>query len=154
MSIANTLSALKTRLEAVDPNPQPVPAAVFADPKEATSLAEFPCIILAVAPQKENSVWFEAPQNGSDRYTVAMYVLLGSRETDLPELHQRCLPWSRAIAKVLFADMTLGGQVQFIGDGEGKMFDWQSGPIAWGDEVYFGLKVFLPVMEWFQTPTA
>lgn len=150
MTVATALAAIRTQLLTIT-SPQP-PAKVYADPKEATSLGEFPCIILALAPQVEHTWSTEAMGGGSGmaehNYTAALYVFLGARSTPLNELHARSLGWPEAIFTALVADVTLGGVVTIIGDGESPvLFRYTIGPIAWADGIYWGLKCLLPVTE-------
>lgn len=155
MTVAIALAALRTRLLAIT-TPQP-PVKVYADPKEATSLGELPVIILALAPGVEHVWATEAMGGGSGMaehdYTVAIYVLLGSRGTPLGELHSRSLLWPEAVFRALVADVTLGGAVTIIGDGNSAgLFRYTIGPITWpsGENLtgsFWGLKCLLPVVE-------
>lgn len=145
MDIANTLNLLAAKLQTCDP----APARVYANPAEAVSLGDFPCIVLGLAPNQENSWNMESLGQGRNDYTVAMWVFVGSRQTGLQELYGRILPWPKAIADVLVADMTLGGQVAFIGDAQNSnnFFKYSPKIIPWGDGNYFGLEILLPVTE-------
>jgi hypothetical protein len=163
MTIKATIAALQTKLKAVDPatvdsTTDQIPLAViYTDPKEAVNLSEFPLAILYLAPQTQHSIMQEAVSYAVDHYTIRIQLFLGDRNTGLEELHQRVLPWPRAIATTLLADLTLGGAVQYIGSSspganeDGKFFDYNYGPKQWGDSMYFGYTIDLPVCEWFQT---
>ncbi len=153
MSVSAVFAALATKLQTVNPAPQPVPARVYANPEEALSLGDSPSIILTLAMQQENTIEASAGDDCLDYYKICMYVIVGMRSTGIPELHQRCLPWARAISKVLSANLTLGGLVEYIGDkGSNQLFTYTVGPIKWAGDDYFGLKIILPVMERFNNP--
>lgn len=150
MTVATTLAALQTALSAI--TSPAVPVKVYADPKEAVSLGEFPCIVLAEAPNVEHAWSTEAMGGGSGvaehNYTVAIYVFVGQRATPLSELHSRSLGWSEAIFRALVTDVTLGGAVTILGDGMSPvLFRYTIGPIAWADGVYWGVKCLLGVTE-------
>jgi hypothetical protein len=149
MTVAATLAALKTRFEAMSSPPQ----MVYADPQEAMSLSNFPEVVMTLAPQVDMT-WYQKDlgQGGHD-YTVAIYWLVGSRTlTPLPVLHSLVLPWIRPIADVIAADVTLGGAITMLGSEAtpGQYFKYQVGSWAWGDGVYFGLRILLPVTELVQ----
>ncbi len=150
MTVANTLVQLRTRLLTIT-SPQ-TPKKVYADPKEATSLGEFPCIVLSLAPGVAHSWGTEAAGGGSGLaehdYTVAIWVLVGARATPLPELHSRTLPWPEAVFRALVADITLSGAVIQLGRGDSpEFFTYQIGPLEWAGQEYFGVKCLLPVIE-------
>lgn len=154
MSVDTALAALKTRLATIT-TPQTLKK-IYDDPKEATSLGEFPCAILSLAPAVEHR-WSMAA-NGLARhdYSATIWLFVGMRETPIGELHSRALQWPEPLAQALYASVTLGGAVLFIGDGEtGGLFTYQIGPIQWGlDEQarYFGLKITLPIVEKISMP--
>ena len=162
MSIATTIAALKVRLALVDPatvdpaTTQSKLARIYSDPAEAVNMGDFPLVVMYAAPQTQHMISEISVGSALDRYTVRMLLLLGSRTTGLEELHARVMPWPRAFATVLFADLKLSGAVEFIGSGDerGELFTWNYGPKAWGEGEYFGIAFDLPVTEWFQTPMA
>jgi hypothetical protein len=148
MTITAVMQALKTRLEGASPAPN----VVYADPKEGASIGEFTTIVLAIAPGITHSWGAEAMGGGSGlaihRYTVAIYVFVGTRATGLPELHSRALPWGETLMTRLGADVTLSGLVTQIGDPDSnRLFTYTIGPIKWGDGDFFGVKALLPVEE-------
>jgi hypothetical protein len=151
MSVSETLATLRTKILTVNPAPQPAPLNVFADPAEAVNVGEFPAVILALAPEVDHE-WQQATAGGASLgehdYEVMIYILVGARSEGLPALHSKVLPWPKALADVLIADITLGGTVSFIGDAErARLFRYRIGQIAWADGIYFGLKVWLKVQE-------
>ena len=150
MTVANTLAELRTRLLTIT-SPQ-TPKKVYADPKEATSLGEFPCGVLALAPGVSHSWSTEAAGGGTGLaehdYTVVLYWFVGARATPLPELHSRVIPWPEAIFRCLVRDITLAGAVIQLGRGDSTEFlTHQYGPIDWGEQQLWGLKILLPVIE-------
>jgi hypothetical protein len=150
VTVTTTLQALRVQLMTIT-SPQS-PKKVYADPKEATSLGEFPCIILSLAPGVVHTWGTEAAGGGSGLaehdYTVAIWVMLGARATPLPELHSRTLPWSEAVFRALVANITLSGAVTQLGDGSSPaFFTYQIGPLEWAGQEFFGVKVLLPVIE-------
>lgn len=149
MTVVVTLAKLKGQLETIT-SPLSLKK-VYSDPKEATSLGEFPCAVLALAPSPAQHGWREETMGGIGRhdYTVSCWLFLGARTTPLPELHSRTLPWPEAVARALFANLTLDGAVYFVGGGDegNSLFTYSIGPIAWGDQELWGLTCQIPVTE-------
>jgi hypothetical protein len=152
MSIANTLTAIGNKLLLATPQTQPKLVRVYSNPAEAVNMADFPCAILALAPGQQNQWAFETAGGwGRNDYTVAIWLLVGARTTGINELYGRMVDWPKAIADVLAADITLSGQVAFIGDehNSNQLFQWSPKLIPWADGTYFGLEFLLPVCERF-----
>ena len=152
MTVPVTLAALKTRLLTITPpNPPGGALTVYPDPREVVTVANFPSIVLALAPQVEMAAGAGALGLGRDDYIIAMYVMVGPRQMALNELHARVIPWPQLLLAKLAADLTLGGAVQFIGYGFGagdyRLITYRIGAIPWGDGMYFGVKALLPVVE-------
>lgn len=147
MSVPQTLQALATRLATLDATLLTPTSRIYADPAEALSLGDFPALVLALAPGTTQTWRQEALGLARHDYTVALYVFVGARQTGLAELHSRVLPWPQALATVLVADLTLGGTVQWIGDGGDGLFTYDVGPYQWADGEYFGLKCQIPITE-------
>jgi hypothetical protein len=143
MSIANTLDYLQTLMGTMNPPLNVVKNA----PTESVTAAEFPMAMVMLAPQISNSWRLEASGYGRHTYYVTMYVFAGFRNTGITELHNRILGYPKAIADVLIGDMTLGGNVAFIGDGVGNVFTYRYGEIGWGEARLWGLVVNIVVTE-------
>lgn len=156
MSVTTAIAALATALYAVNPAPQSPPrtGCIFTDPREAVTLANFPSIVICLSPSATHTWTEEALGLARHDYTLAIYVFLGIRQTPLPELHARALPWPEAIMRVLANNITLGGVVNQLGfGGDPRMYTYRIGPIPWGTGpegtplVYWGLTLQLPVVE-------
>jgi hypothetical protein len=150
VSVATALTAIRVRLLTIT-SPQSL-IKVYADPKEATSLGEFPCAVLSLAPGVAHTWGTEAAGGGSGLaehdYTVAIWLFVGALATPLPELHSRTIPWSEAIFRALVADIRLSGAVIQMGDGQSPaLFTYQIGPMKWAKNEYFGVRVLLPIVE-------
>lgn len=148
MSVSDTLEALAARLRMVNPAPEPPPQLVLPSPKGAVNLAEFPAIVLALSPSGRHTWGLHGNDLARHRYTVAGWVFLGAPSaTNLPELHARVLPWPAALATVLLGDITLGGQIDQLGDEGDQLFSYTVGGIRWGGKDYFGLSFELGIQE-------
>lgn len=154
MSVQTTLAALGAVLRAIT-TPQRL-VKVYTDPKEATSLGEFPCVILTMAPQAPQQWTMAASGLARHDYQLTGYLFVGHRQTPIGELHARAIQWPEPIAEALFANLTLNGAVAWLGSMDSdQLFSYQMGPIQWGlseQDVYFGLKLQIPVTE--KTPMA
>lgn len=156
MSQSATLAALATVLQGI--TTPSAPAKVYANPREATGLGEFPCIVLTVAPGASHTWNKTTMGNGtgntiwSHYWTAGLYLFVGQRGTPLPELHGRILGWPESITAALNADLTLGHVVSTLGTGQPSQPIWsyQVGPIQWADGLYFGIKGQIGVREQVQ----
>jgi hypothetical protein len=150
VTVALALAAIATRLATIA-SPQTLKA-IYPDPKEATSLGEFPCAILAESPGVVHTWGTEAAGGGSGLaehdYTITIWLFTGARNTPIGELHSRTIPWSEAVFRALVADITLSGTVIQMGDGTSTdFFTYQIGPLDWGAQELWGVKILLPVVE-------
>lgn len=146
MSVAAALAGIATRLGTIT---SPLPKRIYADPAEAVSLGDFPCVVLGLAPAVPHEWRRKGVGLGIHRFRVGIWVFVGSRQTPLPELHGRVLGWPEALADALAADMRLGGAADYIGSGQptGPLFNYEIGPLEWSDGLYFGVYATLPVAQ-------
>lgn len=142
MSIATTTAYLINVFSGMTPTPN----VVYDLPMEDVSVAEFPMIMVTLAPQA-NHVWtLEASNYARHTYTLSVYVFTGLRNEGVYHAYQEILDWPEGLATALFRDMTLGGNVTFIGAG-GQIFDYRYGEIIWGESRHWGLVINLTVVE-------
>lgn len=155
MTVTATIAALADALYAIDPAPEEPPreGCIYTDPREAVTFADFPSIVICMAPGQTHSWGTEALGLGRHDYTLALYVFLGIRQTPLPELHARSLPWPEALMRVLANNITLGYRIDQLGNGQGpQLFTYKLGPIQWAASQdaplgYWGITVLLPIVE-------
>lgn len=151
MSEPRAFGPLATLLATVDPAPAPAPVRIYEDPAEAMNLGDVPAIVLSIAPGMEHAWRQEAlgqPGLGQHDYTIAIWCILGTRNTDLGELYAAAKYWPRAVAKVLGENLTLDGTVVSLGfRNENRLFTYRIGPIPWGSDLYYGLTMLLPTRE-------
>jgi hypothetical protein len=55
--------------------------------------------------------------------------------------------WYKELADILYANMTLNGSVQIIGDGEGRLFDYVTDNIIWNARQHWGHLFIVPVVQ-------
>lgn len=129
----------------------PAPARVLEDPAETLNLADFPALVLAYDWHADHEIQYHADSRSHHKYYVSIYLFLGGKATPLPELHQRALqPWPVQIARILFAHLTLGGDIEFLGAGTSDPFlKYRVGFWPWGgvNEQYWGFRFNLIVNE-------
>lgn len=143
MSIQATLGYVQARLNTMNPPLNVVKNA----PTESVSDAEFPMAMVMLAPQIMNGWRMEGSGYGRHTYYLTIYIFAGFRNSGITELHNRILGYPQQLATVLFADMTLGGNVTFIGDGGGGLFSYRYGEIGWGEARLWGIVANLSVTE-------
>lgn len=143
MSVATTTAYLVNVFSAMTPTPN----IVYDVPQEDVSVAEFPMILITLAPQANHSWSLEASNYGRHTYNLVIYVFTGMRNTGISHLYEQILDYPLGLATALFADMTLGGHVTFIGSGSGQLFDYRYGEIVWGESRLWGLVINLQIVE-------
>lgn len=150
MSVTETIKQLQQRLATIT-TPYPL-RIIYGDPREQLSLGDIPCAIVGLSPEATHTWGTESAGAGSGQvehvYTVAIYIMLGARNTPLSELHQRSLPWPEALMRALVADLTLNNTVDHIGDpNSDTLFTYTVGAVQWGDQVFWGLICQLLTVE-------
>ena len=152
MTVATTLTALAAVLSTI--TSPAAPAAVYANPREATSIGELPVIILTESAttthtwtplsfQKGGQVW-------NHQWSADLFLLVGPRGAGLPDLHGRLLGWPESITRALGADLTLGSTIESLGHDNGQVWQYRIGPQQWGDQQFFGLRGQIAVTEFIQ----
>lgn len=103
----------------------------------------------------------EAGEWGTDSYgagrhdwdiLVAVYIAEGPVQvTNADELTLAALEnaseWYKALSDLLFANLTLSGTVDIVGDGEGKLFDYITDNIIWDGRQFYGHLFVIPVTQ-------
>jgi hypothetical protein len=132
---------------------------VYEEPKWATSIGEFPCAILSLAPQVAHTLSEETGGNAGlarHDYTIRIWLFVGQMQTPIGELTDRADQWPESLLIALSANLTLNGAVQHIGNAADQLATYQIGPMQWGLDQnqpgYFGLRMDLPVTELLSTP--
>jgi hypothetical protein len=126
----------------------PAPVVVYEDPKQATAPGEMPCFIL-VQQTNVDHIWRTSGYNETlPQYTITAFLLIGSLQTPLPQLHAASVPslWPKQVNAVLARDITLGGTVMAVGNGT-EFFRYRVGPIKWGESLYWGIRFHIPIQE-------
>jgi hypothetical protein len=152
MTVITALTALRTRLLTITPPADPGGTLqVYADPRDAISGGNFPCIFLALAPQVDHAWNIETlgqPGYGRHDYLAALYLSVALTSMPLNQRHARILPWPELIMRALAANVTLGGYVHHIGDETtGKLWTYRVQSTQWADGSYWGLRGLVPVTE-------
>ena len=149
MTLPVVLDALRTSMLTIPP---PTPPGglltVYADPKDAVSGGNFPCMYLALAPLMEHGFKLET-MGGVVRHTptIAIYLSICTLQVPLNERHALLLPWPELITAALVARLKLGGAVQFIGNDGEQLWTYRPQATAWADGMYWGLRGLLPVTD-------
>jgi hypothetical protein len=151
MTVRDTITAIANQLATIA-SPQ-IPAAIYADPQEQFSLAQFPCLVLAEAPGLTHTctprTFGQGAQLWLHQYTIVCYVMLGARNTPLNALHQAVMGWPEALMTAIGSDLTEGG-LKSLGQDTSEVISYKIGPIAWGDQEFWGVTALFPVTDYFQ----
>jgi len=148
MTLPVILAALKTSLDTITPPPGGSSVlTVYADPKEAVSGGNFPCVYLALAPLTDHAFALEAL--GVVRHTpvIGIYLSVSTLQKPLNERHALVIQWPELINAAIVARLKLGGAAQFVGvDGE-QLWTYRIQTTQWADGAYWGLVGRLPVTD-------
>lgn len=146
MSIRLAVAELATVLRTI-----PEFVTVYERPRDAISLGELPVGILALAPATPHRWGYASEGRGQHDYTIALYVLVGSRTSPINEIEDRLLDWPERIANALVANLTLNGEVLMLGTDQGEpptLFTYITGVFPWAkDQEYWGARFLIPMTE-------
>ena len=104
-------------------------------------------VLVTLAPQQSHTWSLEAADYARHTYSLTIYVFTGIRNSGVSQVYDQILDYPLGLATALFGDMTLGGNVTFIGSGSGQLFDYRYGEIVWGESRLWGLVINLQVVE-------
>lgn len=118
--------------------------------RERVALEDFPTIMVGQDWKSPHQFDYKGDDRTNHQYTVAIYVFVGGKGTDLEELQKRAEQWPVPIKNALTPHITLSGDVTFIGNGEASPYIPYDGPLYWpwgGGESYFGYRFTLLINE-------
>ena len=114
-----------------------------------------PCIVVSERVNSLNS--WERKADGLAihkwRAEVLLFISPGPLQTmsaDSAAAEGKVHNWSQAFAERLFANQSLGGKAQIIGETAGetrRLFEYMVGHIHWDAAVYWGMRIELPVRQ-------
>lgn len=154
-AIANVLAELKTVLSSVDPAPQPAANAVWVYPADHAAIDVIgtspPFLIISQAVNEDTAWRLKARGKGRHRWhaEILLFLKRGQLRQDdqIAAAEQLQEPWVYQIADALSGSMTLNHTAAFIGEGRipGDLFRYRIGHISWGSEVFWGIRLRLPI---------
>lgn len=129
---------------------------VWAHPNETASIdfASLPVVIVSKL-NAEPGAWI-ADSFGAGRHDWKVLIAVFVEEgpvvvTNKDDLTIRAMKnaseWYQAMATLLYENMTLNGQVDIIGDGDGMLFEYVTDNIIWDGKQYFGHLFMIPVTQ-------
>jgi len=157
-SVSDALAGFKAVLAAIDPSPQPVPAAIYEWPDDYDSMSyvTFPFIIVAQI-VNEDELWQPASQGvGWHHWQAEILICLTNGPTTRMEaqseaevLHE---PWLLATAKILFDNQGVNGTVINIGNANGLTIN-RVGNHGWDNKIFWGVRWVVPVRQEHSLPS-
>jgi len=153
--IEDALNALAILVKTI-PTTHPPDNRVWVHPTEGRliSTENLPVVVLSKMNTEAGS--WEADSFGAGRHNwdilIAVYVAEGPiQATNANELTLDALKnaseWYKEMSDLLYANMTLSGTVDIIGDGDGKLFDYITDNIIWDARQYWGHLFVVPVTQ-------
>ena len=153
--IDDALNALATLIKTVNVT-NPPDGRVWVHPNEGPAISRdaFPMVIVSKMNTEAGS--WEADSFGAGKHKwdilIAVYISEGPiTATNANEITLEALTnsteWYKAISDILFANMTLSGTVDIIGDADGKLFDYITDNIVWEAQQHFGHLFVVPVTQ-------
>lgn len=151
-------------LEGIDPAPMPVPAAVYAYPRDKNHirLDRLPVIIIAERVNVRINLPTKAVGVDSDVWLAEILVFLAegpfinSDQAMEMESNVRAWRYRRAVARRLMAYPQLNGRADYIGDGRsgGGIGGRGIGNVNWHTQAFWGVHIEQFVIQHFQQGVA
>lgn len=141
---AEALTALKTILAGIDPDPEPAPVSIWTYPAdhERIKFDTLPVIVVSRIINRPAKWTRLTGLGGKHQWPAEILVFLASgpllddKQAALAEV--KMSPWPAAMATLLFANQRLTNTVQSIGDAD--LFTYQVGHIHFWKNVFFGVR--------------
>lgn len=153
--INDALNALATLVKTIAPT-EPPDDRVWVHPDDAVNISTdvLPAVIISKMQNEPGSWVADSFGAGVHRWDilVAVYVADGPinvTNADEPTLSAiaNSNEWYKLMADLLYANLTLSGTVDIIGDAEGKLFDYITDNIIWDARQYYGHLFVIPVEQ-------
>lgn len=157
-AITDALNGLKTTVLTMNPTPQAslVNAWVYPTSYASINLAALPVAIVSRVVGVVDSWGLKAAGVGLHRWRAEVLIPLAVGPLRYPNEASAAAEakqdtYEKALADVLFGDMTLGGTVLQIGEGgipSGfKLFDCMINHMQWNQQVYWGFRFVIPISQ-------
>ena len=157
-TVYEALAQLKALLLTATASGQPALAAGYVYPNEYAAMpAVFspPSIVVSELVNHLNS--WERKADGLAihkwRAEIVLFAALGPLQsigTDSAAAELKTVNWAQAFAGVLWANQSLNGKAQIIGEQAGetrRLFEYMVGHVHWDTSVYWGMRIELPVRQ-------
>lgn len=154
-AIAEVVSILKTALPATALTSKPGNR-VWTHPAEAAQIdtETFPFIVVTKLNSSVGSWRADSFGMGRHEWAILIAVYLSDGPvvvTNADDITVQAMAyaseWYKILADIFYADMTLNGKVDIIGDEEGMLFEYVTDNILWNGRQFFGHLFMLPVVS-------
>ena len=156
--VQDALTELKNILMGASAVGQPALSAGYVYPSGYAAMPDLlqtPCIVVSELVNTLNS--WERKADGLAihkwRAEVLLFAAVGPLQVEgsgSAQAEMLTLNWAEAFATVLWANQSLNGKVQIIGDQAGetrRLFEYMIGHVHWSTNVYWGMRIELPVRQ-------
>lgn len=156
MSTQDVLNAVKTILGDLSFDNAPDPAGIWTHPADSASVDPntYPFVIISKLNFEQGSWNIESFGCGRHNWFVLVAVYLHDGPvvvTNTDEITVAAMThadeWYEAMAAVLSDNLQLNNTVDFIGDGEGKLYDYITDNIIWEGKQHYGHLFMIPVTQ-------
>lgn len=153
--IDDALTALATLVKTIGVT-NPPEDRVWVHPNEGRAINPENLPIVVVSKMNTEAGSWVADSFGAGQHNwdilVAVYVAEGpiqitNAEESTLDAIQNANEWYKALSDLLYANMTLGGTVDIIGNPDGKLFDYITDNIIWDARQYYGHLFVIPVTQ-------
>ena len=153
--IEDALNALAIVVKTIDVT-NPPDDRVWVHPTEARAIRTENLPMVVISKMNTEAGSWEADSFGAGRHNwdmlIAVYIAEGPIQvTNADEPTMTALAnaseWYKALSDLLYANLTLSGNVSIVGDGDGKLFDYITDNIIWDGKQYFGHLFVVPVTQ-------
>lgn len=161
-TVGTALRALADLLATVDPNPMPMASAVYVFPSEAGDIhldvELMPMLIVSqyFGTQAAETIGRTSYGIANHRWAAEILLMVDGmpqNEAEAAAAEVRLRPWLRAVADVLWQNLTLSGTCRVVGLDQGSpqnrlLFrSIRQGPVMWFSQEKFGAQFILPIYQ-------
>lgn len=153
LALAEVCTLIKTEISGLTTPPG---NRVWSHPADALSIdtETFPFVVVSKLNSEVGAWAADSFGMGRHEWSVLIAVYLNDGPvivTNADDITRAAMAeaseWYKAIADLFYANMTLNGRVDIIGDEDGKLYEYVTDNILWNGRQFFGHLFMLPVVQ-------
>lgn len=155
MTVEAVMDAARDLIKTIDVTDAPG-VRVWSHPGETSDITDdkFPFVVVSKLNAGTGSWQAHSYGTGQHKWDllVAVYlregpIVVTDADPTTAQALEYAFEWYKALADLLFANLTLSGTAIMIGDGEGTLFEYVTDNIIWNGKQHFGHLFSIPVLQ-------